>query len=241
MYPNNSNSQEPAPVKTSIPSISNNKRSVLLTRLDESHSTSIEPERSPSIYNKRSVVPSFPMTFQTLDIHDPLVLVPLSMLQLDRFKGETSQQTNLSPQSRSYLPSEIENHRIQSQDKHPLISKEQKSGSFSTQLCHKNTSTARKLANQYLIRRRNIENNQKRRNMNVSKTVVIDVEELSSSIEKVKENIKIHETDQNDSSLCKVCGEEATKYIHYGGRSCASCRAFFRRSVESIAKYDQLN
>ena len=241
MYPNNSNSQEPAPVKTSIPSISNNKRSVLLTRLDESHSTSIEPERSPSIYNKRSVVPSFPMTFQTLNIHDPLVLVPLSMLQLDRFKAGTSQQTILSPQSQNDLPSEIENHRIESQDKHPLISKEQKSGSFSTQHCNKNTSTAGKLVHQYLIRRRNIENNQKRRNKNVSKTVVIDVEELSSSIEKVKENIKIHETDQNDSSLCKVCGEEATKYIHYGGRSCASCRAFFRRSVESIAKYDRLN
>ena len=241
MCQNDFNSQEPAPVKTFTPSISNDRRSVLLTCPDESHSTSIEPERLPSVYNKRTVVPSFPMTFQTLDIPEPLVLVPLSMLQLDRFKAGTSQQTISSPESRSYLPSEIENHRIPSQDKHPLISKAQKSGSFETQHCHKNTSITIKLPHQYLIRRRNLENNQKRRNKNVSKTVVIDVEELSSSIEKVKENINIHETDQNHSSLCKVCGEEATKYIHYGGRSCASCRAFFRRSVESIAKYDKLN
>ena len=30
---------------------------------------------------------------------------------------------------------------------------------------------------------------------------------------------------------CKVCGNKATKHVHYGGRSCGSCRAFFRRSV----------
>ena len=31
--------------------------------------------------------------------------------------------------------------------------------------------------------------------------------------------------------ICKGCGQLATKYNHYGGRSCGSCRAFFRRSV----------
>lgn len=32
--------------------------------------------------------------------------------------------------------------------------------------------------------------------------------------------------------LCKVCGAESSKFIHYGGRGCQSCRAFFRRIVE---------
>jgi len=36
--------------------------------------------------------------------------------------------------------------------------------------------------------------------------------------------------------LCLVCGEKAGKHTYYGGRSCQSCRAFFRRSVETITK-----
>ena len=35
---------------------------------------------------------------------------------------------------------------------------------------------------------------------------------------------------------CQVCGDAASKYIHYGGRSCQSCRAFFRRSVVKYAR-----
>ena len=39
--------------------------------------------------------------------------------------------------------------------------------------------------------------------------------------------------EENESMmLCKVCGDISSKFIHYGGRSCQSCRAFFRRTVE---------
>ena len=41
----------------------------------------------------------------------------------------------------------------------------------------------------------------------------------------------------SESKLCLVCAEKAGKHIYYGGRSCQSCRAFFRRSVETITKY----
>ncbi len=30
---------------------------------------------------------------------------------------------------------------------------------------------------------------------------------------------------------CRVCGDVANDHVHYGGVSCYSCRAFFRRSV----------
>ena len=34
-------------------------------------------------------------------------------------------------------------------------------------------------------------------------------------------------------NACHVCKEEAGKHCYYGGQSCTSCRAFFRRSVQS--------
>lgn len=33
--------------------------------------------------------------------------------------------------------------------------------------------------------------------------------------------------------LCHVCSEQAGKHSYYGGQVCPSCRAFFRRSVQS--------
>ena len=32
---------------------------------------------------------------------------------------------------------------------------------------------------------------------------------------------------------CPICGDKASTHVHYGGTSCHSCRAFFRRSVNS--------
>ena len=38
-----------------------------------------------------------------------------------------------------------------------------------------------------------------------------------------RENIEV--------KLCPICGDTASSHMHYGGRSCTSCRAFFRRTV----------
>ena len=46
-----------------------------------------------------------------------------------------------------------------------------------------------------------------------------------------KSNIDGSSILKNDD-MCPICGDEASKYAHYGGRSCQSCRAFFRRSVK---------
>ena len=35
--------------------------------------------------------------------------------------------------------------------------------------------------------------------------------------------------------LCQVCQEKAGKHCYYGGQACISCRAFFRRSVQSAS------
>ena len=35
------------------------------------------------------------------------------------------------------------------------------------------------------------------------------------------------------TKMCKVCEENSAIHLHYGGRSCLSCKAFFRRAVTS--------
>ena len=45
--------------------------------------------------------------------------------------------------------------------------------------------------------------------------------------------------EQAESDLCKVCGDVASKHTYFGGRSCQSCRQFFRRSVISFRRQVQ--
>ena len=38
------------------------------------------------------------------------------------------------------------------------------------------------------------------------------------------------------TAFCPICGNaEAGNHLHYGGRGCSSCRAFFRRSVQTLS------
>ena len=64
-----------------------------------------------------------------------------------------------------------------------------------------------------------------------------DVEERNLSHRLDHENSscqkrKLPAEEIESSENCRVCGDESSKFIHYGGRSCQSCRAFFRRTVE---------
>ena len=42
--------------------------------------------------------------------------------------------------------------------------------------------------------------------------------------------------EQAEPELCKVCGDKASKHSYYGGKSCPSCRQFFRRSVKAFSR-----
>ncbi len=39
----------------------------------------------------------------------------------------------------------------------------------------------------------------------------------------------------NSSGICPICGDKAGRHTYYGGKGCTSCRAFFRRTVQTKA------
>ena len=55
---------------------------------------------------------------------------------------------------------------------------------------------------------------------------------------KVKDVVSHSSTQSMDpNGMCKVCGGgRESKHVHYGGKSCHSCRAFFRRMAKTFAK-----
>ena len=48
---------------------------------------------------------------------------------------------------------------------------------------------------------------------------------------------QVNTTKKARSEICTVCNKSpVTDHIHYGGRSCPKCRAFFRRSVHRLRR-----
>ena len=66
----------------------------------------------------------------------------------------------------------------------------------------------------------------------------LGTESLHSSVSEKTGSLKrnLMEEEWKSSNRCGVCGDKASKFIHYGGRSCQSCRAFFRRTVAKSNK-----
>ena len=175
-----------------------------------------------------------------LEDNDPLVLVPLSMLHLGASRSRDSREMDLPSQTTRFSPSVRMKNTTTSQ-RHPnsIVKTGQHSSLIAeNQHSHQNIPRAEKMSRNnsrkgiYLQKfNKNIKNIRA-----FSRTATKDAKVLCSIYKKAKENTKAKENLQNDSILCKVCGDGATKYNHYGGRSCAGCRAFFKRSVEQYKR-----
>eukprot|EP00092_Neocalanus_flemingeri_P045881 GFUD01051470.1.p1 GENE.GFUD01051470.1~~GFUD01051470.1.p1 ORF type:complete len:682 (-),score=136.96 GFUD01051470.1:677-2722(-) len=64
-----------------------------------------------------------------------------------------------------------------------------------------------------------------------------DLANNQSSLPSLKPHAQAHLLSATDK--CKICAEPAARHTHYGARTCFSCRAFFRRSLQNktAAKY----
>ena len=61
------------------------------------------------------------------------------------------------------------------------------------------------------------------------------IRKSQTSMNGTKEECSERSTKKYKSGIkrCPICGDKASTHVHYGGTSCHSCRAFFRRSVNS--------
>ena len=175
-----------------------------------------------------------------LEDNDPLVLVPLSMLQLGGSRSRISREMDLHSQTKTYSPSNHLTNTIASQWHPNSLVQTRKNSSFEAenQRPYQNIPRPEKMSRNNLREAKYLQKVEKKMTNSkaFSRTTRKDAKVLYSIYKKAKEKTKAQENLQNDSNLCKVCGDGATKYNHYGGRSCAGCRAFFKRSVEQYKR-----
>ena len=63
--------------------------------------------------------------------------------------------------------------------------------------------------------------------------ISLEMTEDTKEDQDIFRNFEISVNMDHQDYMCYVCGEKAGKHSYYGGQVCASCRAFFRRSVQS--------
>ena len=174
----------------------------------------------------------------------PFVLLPLSMLKYylkpDALSGMTGKNESENATSSSKQTADEDNESMfseQTTDSSEYEIDTSRSVDTSSEgfLQHSPNSTQEqdssdvtKPKNEYPLNRRRLGRKTRNKRQNIRSG--------SSSVDQRMDYSNLYRTPEdtsNVSAFCKVCGDKASIHVHYGGRSCASCRAFFRRSVEA--------
>ena len=172
---------------------------------------------------------------------DPMVFVPLSALRMiasNGFIGDSHARTNdelkFAMKSESLICT-----------KEPRHSPEEEKSS------EQSSDDSKEIHKQHKYRSKNFDETEKRRNVphqhrfRLSEQAVKCNEYLEANDKKIAtssendddecvsyDKVNLHDTED----CCKVCGEQAGQHVYYGAKSCQSCRAFFRRSVEAFTR-----
>ena len=179
--------------------------------------------RDTSMINEDKSVGDMYHTMSKLT-EDPLVLVPLSLL-------------------RAYLKRNISYASTRENNVNTLNVKDSLSMQNTFQVIEKRRDDSTKHFGQMgrsdKLGRRKIQNNHS--TMDKSSIKMRTGDNNTPTPKGGKMTRKIPEVRKPPQYVCKVCGDKASNHIHYGGRSCHSCRAFFRRGVEAASRYINVN
>ena len=222
---------EPDLVRPSTPSLLNDQYPIIIPQIGGRPKNVNEFQSvlstAPILNVNQPFIPSLTLKEETQN-NDPYVLVPLSMLRLGRTNVRTSSsKAIMHPHIPCNSCGETNCNKVSSPNHRKLIPEAQESN------LHQLRKSLQSNTSPYKESRKVIK---KKTHSKTNKNLKKNLKEATKPI-KIDERVK--ENEENNSTLCKVCGDTATKYIHYGGRSCASCRAFFRRSAESAKRYIQ--
>ena len=86
---------------------------------------------------------------------------------------------------------------------------------------------------QRLIRISNVMDNSRVPNqLSVKKRSSLQSMQKTGAFSSHPESIRLGYRNKELTDTCRICGDKGSSYNHYGGKSCCSCRAFFKRTVE---------
>ena len=104
----------------------------------------------------------------------------------------------------------------------------------------KNTTTSSRRDNSESIKQRVIRNSNVIDNSRVPKQLSVNKRSSLQSLQKTVTSFSSrleskrlgYRNEELITDTCRICGDKGSSYNHYGGKSCFSCRAFFKRTVE---------